>query len=269
MVDIESNVADSGKEAISMRNFAFVIVLMGLAFLSTVGRALDTDNLVLYLPFDEGTGDTVGDLSEAGNNGVISGAQWVNDGKIGPALMFTSGDFVEIPHSASLSITEQITVMAWTNMNAGASGEMAIVSKGRWAANDLPYELTQDPNGVIYWQFYDDGGRDSCCPSSPPVEEWHHIAGTYDGKIFRCYIDGELAQEWGYAGTMPENEASVTIGRRSIGGGTLFNGMIDEVAIFNRALTADEVQEAMAGIETAVEPAGKSATTWASIKASR
>jgi len=132
-------------------------------------------------------------------------------------------------------------------MRGNASGELAIVSKGGWAANDLPYELTETPGGVIFWQFYDDGGRDTCAPDSPPVEEWHHLAATYDGQIFKCYIDGELAEEWAYAGTMPENTASVTIGQRSRGG-TYFNGMIDEVAIYDRALSEDEIPPIMLGV---------------------
>jgi hypothetical protein len=72
---------------------------------------------------------------------------------------------VEVPHSPSLSITNEITIAAWTYMSANASGEMAIVSKGGWAANDLPYELTETPNDVIFWQFYDNEGRDTCSPS--------------------------------------------------------------------------------------------------------
>jgi hypothetical protein len=124
---------------------------------------------------------------------------------------------------------------------------LVIVSKGGWGANDLPYELTETPGSEIFWQFYDNEGRDSCAPDSPPVEEWHHIAGTYDGNVFKCYVDGELGDEWEYAGTMPENTASVTIGQRSRGE-YFFNGMIDEVAIFDRALSEDEIQQIMMGI---------------------
>ncbi|MHC4628479.1 MAG: LamG domain-containing protein, partial [Planctomycetota bacterium] len=174
------------------------------------------------------------------------GAKWV-DGQIGGALDFDgSGVFVEIPHSDSLSKMEQITIAAWTYMREGASGEMLIVSKGGWQAN-MPYELSEEAGAVIFWQFYDDAGRDSCAPQSPPVEEWHHIAATYDGTVFKCYIDGELADEWGYVGTIPQNDMSVMIGRRSTGG-NLFNGMIDEVMIFNRALGADEIPGIMTGL---------------------
>lgn len=140
---------------------------------------------------------------------------------------------------------------------------MVTTRKGRWAANDLPYELTETPSGVIFWQFYDNEGRDTCSPNSPPVGEWHHIAGTYDGKIFKAYIDGELGEDWEYKGKMPENTAEVTIGKRSLAAECYFLGMIDEVAIFNLAFSEGEVKEAMEGIKpSAVEKEGKLTTTW-------
>ncbi len=219
--------------------FSFVLVL------SIAGNV--SAELVGYWKFDEGSGTTAYDSSGNGLDGTLNGdPQWV-EGQLGGALDFDGDDSVEIPHSPLLSITDEITITAWTNMRGNASGELAIVSKGGWAANDLPYELTETPGGVIFWQFYDDGGRDDCAPDSPPVDEWHHIAATYDGNIFKCYIDGELADEWAYAGTMPENTASVNIGQRSRGG-TYFNGIIDEVAIYNRALREDEIPDIMLGV---------------------
>ena len=207
------------------------------------------------------------DLSSKGNNGTIHGAKWV-DGKTNKALSFDGKSYVAIPNSDSLSPDKEITVMAWVFMNKGASGELAIVSKGQWAANDLPYELTVTPGGVIYWQFYDTGGRDSCSPPSPPAGEWHHIAGTYDGSIFKCYVDGALGKEFVYKGTLPKNTANVTIGKRSKAEECFFNGEIDEVAIFNTALSIDEVKEAMKGIKAAaVDAKEKLPVLWGKIKA--
>jgi len=219
---------------------SFVLVL------SVTGNA--SAELVGYWKFDEGAGTTAYDSSGNGLDGTLKGnPKWVA-GYLGGALDFDgSDDYVEVSHNPILSITDEITIAAWTYMRANASGEMSIVSKGGWSANDLPYELTETPGGVIFWQFYDDGGRDTCAPDSPPVDEWHHIAGTYDGKIFKCYIDGVLADEWAYVGKMPVNTAPVNLGRRSRGG-CLFNGIIDEVAIYDRALSEDEVPKIMLGV---------------------
>jgi hypothetical protein len=220
---------------------AAIVLVLG----STAVAALP--GLIGYWTLDEGQGKTARDASGNGLDGTLNGnPKWVA-GQLGGALDFDgSDDFVDIPHDPRLSLTDAITIAAWTNMRATASGEMAIVSKGGWGANDLPYELTETPGDVIFWQFYNDSGRDTCSPTSPPVGEWHHIAATYDGKIFKCYVDGKLGEEWAYAGKMPKNTASVTIGRRSRGG-TMFNGMIDDVAIYDRALSLDEVQLIMGG----------------------
>ncbi len=220
-----------------------IVIVLVLAH----AAAATLPGLVGYWTFDEGQGKTASDSSGNGLHGTLNGGpRWV-EGHLGGALDFDGvDDFVEVPHNSLLSLTKEITIAAWTNMRLTASGEMAIVSKGGWGANDLPYEVTETPGDVIFWQFYNDAGRDSCSPDSPPVGEWHHITATYDGKVFKCYIDGTVAEEWAYAGTMPKNTASVTIGRRSRGG-TFFNGMIDDVAIYDRALSEEEIQSIMEG----------------------
>ena len=244
--------------------FAFVALFV-LTFIAQISIA-GIESIVLYLPFDEGAGDVVKDLSGKGNNGTVKGTKWV-DGKIGKALEFSGSSYVDIPNSDSLSMEQAVTVMAWVSMKSGTSGEMAIISKGQWAANDLPYELTINPTGVIYWQMYDSAGRDSCSPTSPTTEEWHHITGTYDGKKFKCYIDGEMKQEFAYEGKIPQNTASVTVGKRSKTNDCYFIGTIDEVAIFSSALSEEEVNSVMNGINLSVDAKEKLPVLWSKIKA--
>ncbi|MCP4258460.1 MAG: LamG domain-containing protein [Planctomycetes bacterium] len=237
--------------------FSFVLVLS-----FTVSTQAD---LVGYWNFDEGFGTIAHDSSGNGLDGTLTGdPQWII-GQVGGALEFDGDDSVEIPHTPLLSLTDEITITAWTYMNVTASGEMAIVSKGGWGANDLPYELTEEAGSIIYWQFYDDAGRDDCQPQSPPVEEWHHLAATYDGQIFKCYIDGELADDAVYAGTMPINDASVFIGQRSRGG-TYYNGILDEVAIYNHALSEDEIPGTMLGLGNTGKALGPTPTDGALIE---
>jgi len=243
--------------------FTFVIFII-LTFVAQISMA-GIESIVLYLPFDEGAGDTVKDLSGNGNDGTVKNTKWV-DGKIGKALEFSGTSYVDIPNSDSLSMTQAVTVMAWVSMKGGTSGEMAIVSKGQWAANDLPYELTINPTGVIYWQMYDSAGRDSCSPTSPTTEEWHHITGTYDGKTFKCYIDGEMKKDFAYVGKIPQNTASVTIGKRSKADECYFIGAIDEVAIFSSALTEEEINSVINGINLSVNAKEKLPVLWGKIK---
>ncbi|NLH42817.1 MAG: hypothetical protein GX448_13345 [Planctomycetes bacterium] len=204
--------------------------------------------LVGYWRFDEGQGTIASDSSGNGLDGTLRGnPTWV-PGVVGGALQFNgTTDYVEVPDNPLLDLTTQITIAAWTYMSPNAGGEMAIVSKGGWAANNLPYELTEERGAVIFWQFYDNDGRDTCSPTSPPAGEWHHITATYDGQIFKCYIDAVLGEEWAYAGKMPQNAAALTIGRRSTGG-TFYNGMIDDVQLWSRALAEGEIAGLMKGL---------------------
>jgi len=249
-----------------MKNVVFIfVILVIITFIAQSTMA--QQNLVLYLPFDEGSGTTVKDLSGNGNNGTINGAVKWTDGKINKAIQINGKSFVDIPNSDTLSPEQNITVMAWVNMDKSSSGEMAIVSKGQWAANDLPYELTVTPGGKIFWQMYDDSGRDGCQPPSPAVGEWHHLAGTYDGKTFTCYIDGVNAMTYVYAGKLPKNTANVTVGKRSKADECYFNGIIDEVAVFASTLSDKEVADAMNGIKAAaVNAKEKLPALWGKIK---
>ena len=97
--------------------------------------------------------------------------------------------------------------------------------------------------------------------------EWNHLAGVLDGGNMALYLNGELIQELPDAGALVSNGSEMEIGRAGDGG---FIGLIDEVAVYNRALSADEVSGNFgAGGLVAVEPAGKLATRWASLKMDR
>jgi hypothetical protein len=211
-------------------------------------------DLVGYWKFDEGSGNQAYDSSGYGNDGTIYGIpNWV-DGWVSTALDFDGNtNYVEIPHNESLSMTDQITVAAWTNMRTGSSGNKLIVSKGGFG--NISYELSEENGSVILLLATSIEG---CDPDSPPADEWHHIAATFDGTIYKCYIDGELSGEkdLGYAGTIRENELPVNIGRRSTGG-RFFDGMIDEVMIYNHALSGDEIHKVvtdLGGFRHALKP---------------
>lgn len=253
-----------------MRFLTAIVALTCLATF-TIQRAAAalTDGLVLYLTF-EGSGGTAIDSSPEGNDGAILDAAVRAPGQDGYGSAISLDGVkssVRIPHGGSLSITQAITVMAWTYMDEAApvGDERIIVSKGGWGANDLPYELTETAGGIIYWQFHDANGHDGCAPASPATGEWHHLAGTYDGDSMLGYIDGAEACEDVYEGELPENLTDVVVGERA-NGGRYYHGMLDEVAIFNRALTEDEVAEAMGGLARDVRAEGKLTTAWGSLK---
>ncbi|GAI38188.1 unnamed protein product, partial [marine sediment metagenome] len=75
------------------------------------------------------------------------------------------------------------------------------------------------------------------------VNEWYHLAGTYDGNELKIYVNGVLKKATFVIGTITKYSGSLNIGRNSYWTNRLFNGAIDEMAIYNRALSEDEIQE--------------------------
>ena len=92
---------------------------------------------------------------------------------------------------------------------------------------------------------------------------WHHLVGVVDDKKMLLYVDGELEKEQNYNGPMTTGGSETEIGKAGDGG---FVGLIDEVMIYGKALSADEVEQIFEAEGLPVQPQGKLATRWAEIK---
>ena len=101
----------------------------------------------------------------------------------------------------------------------------------------------------------------------PELEEWHHVSSTFDGDMIRQYIDGKLDVEFAPPkGKINSIEVVFRIGKAQTGLPGM-QGLVDEVAIYNRALSVDEINQDMEkGVYFAVSPNDKLATTWGKLK---
>jgi parallel beta-helix repeat protein len=197
---------------------------------------LDTspDRLVAEWHFDEGSGSVVHDSSRCGNDGAIHGATWV-DGRIGQALEFGGmNDYVEVPHSTSLDITDEITLEAWIKPNI-INNYHTILSKYQ----SIGYYLRIDPDGTI--AFSASGTLET--DHAVPVGSWSYITGVSNGTYETIYLNGQLIKSGQIAypsGNIGTVDKPLTIG--SFSEGLLpFNGTIDKVRIHNRCLSAEEI----------------------------
>ncbi|MCK4614190.1 MAG: SBBP repeat-containing protein [Thermoplasmata archaeon] len=199
------------------------------------------ESLVLYLPMEEGSGEYTYDQSGNGNNGTIHGTSWTT-GKHGSALSFDGNDdYVDCGNDAIFDITDEITIETWIKINEFSNYYYdAIVTKG-----DDTYRLhrnsTSDTIGF-------------CTSGLSPVSlggvtkindgEWHHIVAIYGGSADPnkyIYVDRELDASVGVSGSISKDSSPLQIGENSKYSRN-WNGLIDEVAIYNRALTAHEVR---------------------------
>jgi len=229
-----------------------------------VVNAVQLEDLVLYLPFDEGEGNKVADLSSFKNDGIVQGCKWV-EGVKDSALEFDGISYVEIPDNKSLDITDAITVIGWVKLT-GAGGESPVVTKGPWG--DQPYELT---NHIGQKKAMFMAGQQICWSDSLiEFGTWYNLAGTFDGKAIRVYINGGIAGELQWGGPIPVNDLPLRIGMRvSPQEAYALIGTVDEVAIYNRALSETEIQKVVKqGINLAVKTtSSKLTTTWGYMRA--
>jgi hypothetical protein len=253
------------------------IVSLGLLMVvsSYTAHALDMKGLVLYLTFDEGSGTAAKDASGKGNNGTLSGkVDWVA-GKRGKAIQVNDdagGNLVTVKNNASLNPTTAMTITAWANVMSVPDGHVSLVTKAdtwmihvsnwRGTAGSLDWEPLFWTPAFVAWQ--------TKASAVVKMNEWHHIAGVYDGANVITYIDGKEAGRVAQKGPIATSTVDVVIGRDSRGccSARKAKQAIDDVTIWDRGLSAAEVVEVMDGKATAVEPQGKAATLWGTVKAS-
>ena len=239
--------------------FTFMLVVSSYA-------EIDPNTIAGFWNFDEGAGKVTKDGSKNKIDGDLAGApKWI-DGKVGKALEFDGQlDYVDVPNMIT---PEFATFACWFKKTGpGSGGVPRLHSRGAgpWS---LEYGIgnTHQPNQLGFYFAFADGSTAGWKMFFEPKEGvWYHTAISYDGTWVRAYVDGEevySAKDW--AGK------KLNKGISRIGGGAsgdAFKGDIDEVILFNVAITGDDVKSLMSGKWASVAPLDKTATTWGVIKA--
>jgi uncharacterized repeat protein (TIGR01451 family) len=198
-----------------------------------------TGGLVAAYSFNEGSGTSVADASGQGNAGTVASGTWTSQGKFGSALTFNgTSTRVTVPDSNSLDLTD-MTLEAWVYPTAGG-GWRDVVYKG---PNDNYYlESSSDAGppatgGVFASPLY--GG------SALALNTWTHLAATYDRQTVRLYVNGTQVGSRAETGPLLASNGVLTIGSDPTYG-QWFAGRIDEVRVYNAALTQAQIQADMA-----------------------
>ena len=197
-------------------------------------------NMRLYVPFNEGVGSIAKDYSQYGNHAQLTDVEWSPDGFNGAGKFNGSSSYGDCGNNASLNITDAITIEAWVKTTSASLGEP--VAKG-----DYRYLFYyHGDRAVKYMSFqvfltnagWTDSGKATLLLGDG---NWHHIAGTFDGTQSKYYQDGALEQTITRAAdTITSDDNPLTIGSR-YDGTNPFNGTIDNVRIYNRALSAPQI----------------------------
>ena len=201
--------------------------------------------------FDEGSGTTVTDQSGNGNNGTLANTTWASAGKYGGALSFNgTSSRVTVPNSASLQLSTGMTLEAWVNPTTVSSGWRDVIEKG----NDDYYLMgTTDHSGSP-----GGGGtlaaptRTRSAPQHSPTNTWTHLAATYDRPPPPLPQRTPKSRPSPRPARSPTSTNPLTIGSDPFYG-QYFSGLIDNVRIYNSALTQTQIQTDMT---TPVSPQG-------------
>ncbi|MHC4504345.1 MAG: protein kinase domain-containing protein, partial [Planctomycetota bacterium] len=209
--------------------------------------------LVGHWTFDEGKGATARDSSGQGNDGAIKGGAKRTKGKIGGALdLDGSSGQVSVPDSASVSLTGDLTVAAWINARRWPANANVVAKDG-----NASYRFRISGGGCALWLRIADGiGNEiehvNC---KLDVGTWYHVAATGDLKAGEVafYVNGSQAgvTQRTSRTTIEDSAGPLVIGAS---GNEKFNGLIDEVRIYDRALSGDEVKALFEGRMRPVPP---------------
>lgn len=215
------------------------------------------NGLVAAFSFSEGSGTVLGDNSGNGSTGTISNANWTTNGKFGSALNFNgSSSMVTIADANHFDLTNGMTIEAWVRPTSINGWETVVLKE---SSDDLAYALYADNNGNDAGQprrpnvsiRQGDTTYMANGSSQLPINTWTHLAATYDGSVLREYVNGALSGSTTQSGSINTSSGALRIGGNTIWN-EWFNGRIDEVRIYNRALGQSEIQTDM---NTAITPA--------------
>jgi len=250
-----------------MRTLKTSIFIVSVMFVCSM-YSYAANDLVLHLSFDEGSGNVANDSSTFNNDCALSGNPQWTDGPFGTALELDGATWGEVADADSLDIADAITIEMWAKIPAGGEGIQSGAEKGPSWIPGL-YNLSPLYNGGTILQFSDlpVNCTDINVGTSIQDGEWHFLAGTWDGATIRLFIDGNADASMDCAGTLSPNDAPLFIGARG-GSGRFVTGALDEIKIYNYALSEAEILADMDSpvSSAAVEPGGKLAVTWGTLK---
>ncbi len=200
-------------------------------------------NNKLLLHLNEASG-LIYDSSGNNNNGVVYGAAYGANGKFSTALSFDGiNDYVDISNSESLNITgNQLTLEAWVkwNINPSSGNQWAnIIDKN--GDNEWQIQHSQTNSHFEFAVRTTSNRRYIQSTTTPQQNRWYYVAGVYNGTHISIYVNGIKERSFTLNGDISTSSSNISLGRRGINNDRYFNGVIDEVAVYSRALSDEEI----------------------------
>jgi len=240
-----------------------IMILCGFSAFYEV-QAVD-ESLAMYFPFDDGKGDVAKDQSEFQNDGELEGPKWVN-GKFDKALSFDGKSYVAVMPGEEVSIGQETTWAIWFKTDVEGQGANLATLHGTmilfFSSGSISANVWTNP-GAALWNTVNSN-------VVAKSGEWYHAAATWTEKSgeVTIYVNGKEENTAVAAGKVSfKANRQLAIGgndQMNYPGTNLFDGIIDEFRIYNRALSQDEIREIMSALD--VFPKGKLPIAWGELK---
>jgi Concanavalin A-like lectin/glucanases superfamily len=199
--------------------------------------------LVAAYGFEESSGPTTADASGNGHVGTLSGATRSTLGKNGSALSFDGNDLVTVADAPGLDLTTGMTLEAWV-LPASGGGWRTVIMKER--PGDLAYALYSSSTGSRPSGWLTTPSEHSVSgPGSITTGAWTHLALTYDGAALKLFVNGAQTASQPASGAITTSTQPLRFGGNSIWNNEWLSGRLDDIRIYNRALSAGEIQADM------------------------
>jgi len=253
---------------ISITTMLIMAVIIAISLTANVVQAqVATDGLISYWSFDKKkvTGNTVEDVFGNNDGTLVGDPQISDDGKINEAIELDgAGDYISIDAPQDIpSGNDNYAIEAW--FYANTTGAKGIMGWGNWGNGNQVNALRLMNQGFRHYWW----GNDLDWATNTITGEWHHIIAQFDGTTRALWFNGEEITSDNPAGHNAQI-ADVNIGTTN-NRTEHFDGLIDEVRLYNRGLTEAEIQQnyEATAFGAAVNPADKVASMWGKIKSHR
>ena len=249
-----------------------------LLLFSGAPYALKLDDLVLHFSFDEEGREDAKDVSGNENHGEFIGDVDSVDGQYGKGIHIAEGgpNGVIIKDSETLHIAGPMTIACWFKVETVPCSALIVkagsfmITLATWSQKP-PWRREGQVEVEPLFDVGDGNGLGFMTSASVPVPigEWHHIVAVQDGKEVLNYMDGTVEGRWPKEGNIAVTTDNIFISGDSRGGIPPACGpeiMMDELLMFNRAVSADEVKEIMDAVWLSVQPHDRLIGLWGSIR---
>ncbi len=238
----------------------FVVSMAG----STIVRAQLSGGLIFVMTFDEGSGTRVNDLSGNANHGSVEGNSDWGAGKYSGGFHFDGSTHITVPNAEPLSsLSHPMSVGCWVNPDE-LGGWLNIVEMDKETVGG--WKMGFHDSRAIVWTTY----RVQDFVSTTPVNlgTWTHVTATWDGSQAIVYVNGNPDPAIAGGGVIDVSDVpSLDIGYRRTSAASFYVGSMDDLFIYDRVLSQQEIQDLMGGFSAlSVEPGSKVTTTWGALK---